>query len=183
MSALQNLGNCLQRWLVLVSAGGCLMTFPAVASCLDQGLMLEHTQIRATAPNAPVAAGYLQITNKTGQPQTLISASAPFSQKTELHDMKHENGVMKMYEIEGGLALPDGLTVALMPRGRHLMFMGLDRQLKTGEAYEISLTFTPCGTVVLPFTVVKRPAHRGDQSASHSGGHSGGRSHSHSHNH
>ena len=64
--------------------------------------------------------------------------------------MKHENGVMKMHEIEGGLALPDGLTVKLMPRGRHLMFMGLNRQLKPDEAYEISLTFT-CGEVVLPF--------------------------------
>ena len=31
--------------------------------------------------------------------------------------MKHENGVMKMHEIEGGLALPDGLTVKLMPKG------------------------------------------------------------------
>ena len=37
---------------------------------------------------------------------------------------------MKMYEIERGLAVPDRLTVALMPKGRHLMFMDLDRQLK-----------------------------------------------------
>lgn len=148
-----------QRVLMLASAGLFLAGSPALASCLDQGLKLEKAQLRATAPNAPVSAGYLQITNMTGQTQTLVAAAAPFSQTAEIHDMKHENGVMKMHEIDGGLVLPDGLTVKLMPKGRHLMFMGLDRQLKDDDRYQITLTFSPCGKVTLPFHVVKTPGH------------------------
>lgn len=171
MLVLYNQMTRVNRRLALAFAGAWLMAFPAAASCLDQGLKLEHTQIRATAPNAPVSAGYLQITNNTGQTQTLISAVAPFSQAAEIHDMKHENGVMKMHEIDGGLVLPDGLTVALMPKGRHLMFMGLDRQLKDGDSYQITLAFTPCGKVTLPFSVVNMTGHKK--------GHKQGHSHSH----
>jgi len=160
-----------QRVLMLASAGLFLAGSPALASCLDQGLKLEKAQLRATAPNAPVSAGYLQITNMTGQTQTLVSAAAPFSETAEIHDMKHENGVMKMHQIDGGLVLPDGLTVALQPKGRHLMFMGLDRQLKPEQSYQITLTFTPCGDVTIPFLVVTTPG----QHKAHK--------HSHSHNH
>ena len=171
MHALNNLITRLYRSVALAFAGVCLMAAPVAASCLETGLMLEHTQIRATAPNAPVSAGYLQITNMTGQTQTLVSAAAPFSQTAEIHDMKHENGVMKMHQIDGGLVLPDGLTVALQPKGRHLMFMGLDRQLKPEQSYQITLTFTPCGDVTMPFLVVTTPG----QHKAHK--------HSHSHNH
>ena len=73
-------------------AGLWFVASPSFASCVDDGLHIAHPQIRATAPNAPVSAGYLQLTNQTGQTQTLISASAPFAGRTELHDMKHEDG-------------------------------------------------------------------------------------------
>ena len=133
------------------------LTVPAFASCQTDGLKFDHAQLRATPPNAPVSAGYLQITNTTGQTQTLVSASASFAKRAEIHDMKHDSGVMKMYEIESGLAVPDRITVALMPKGRHLMFMDLDRQLKEDDMFSVSLEFVPCGRVTLPFHVTRLP--------------------------
>ena len=133
------------------------LTRPAFASCQTEGLKFDHAQLRATPPNAPVSAGYLQIINTTGQTQTLVSASAPFAKRAEIHDMKHDSGVMKMYEIESGVAVPDRLTVALMPKGSHLMFMGLDRQLKEDDILSVSLEFAPCGQVTLPFHVTRLP--------------------------
>jgi len=62
-----------------------------------------------------------------------------------------------MSEIESGLAVPDRQTVALMPKGRHLMFMGLDRQLKEDDIFSITLEFAPCGQVTLPFHVTGLP--------------------------
>ena len=132
-------------------------TGPAFSSCQTEGLKFDHAQLRATPPNAPVSAGYLQITNTTGQTQTLVSASASFAKRAEIHDMKHDSGVMKMYEIESGLAVPDRITVALMPKGRHLMFMDLDRQLKEDDMFSVSLEFVPCGRVTLPFHVTRLP--------------------------
>ena len=130
---------------------------PVFASCQNEGLKFYHAQLRATPPNAPVSVGYLEITNTTGQIQTLISVSAPFAKRAEIHDMKHDAGVMKMFEIESGLAVPDKLTVALMPKGSHLMFMGLDRQLKEDDILSVSLEFAPCGQVTLPFHVTRLP--------------------------
>ena len=62
-----------------------------------------------------------------------------------------------MYEIESGLAVPDRLTVTLMPKGRHLMFMDLDRQLKEDDIFSINLKFVPCGRVTVPFHVTRLP--------------------------
>ena len=133
------------------------LTRPAFASCQTEGLKFDHAQLRATPPNAPVSAGYLQITNSTGQTQTLVSASASFAKRAEIHDMKHDSGFMKMYEIESGLAVPDRLTVTLMPKGRHLMFMDLDRQLKEDDIFSITLEFVPCGRLTVPFHVTRLP--------------------------
>tara|TARA_B100000963_G_scaffold318443_1_gene299558 strand:+ start:589 stop:1134 length:546 start_codon:yes stop_codon:yes gene_type:complete len=133
------------------------LTRPAFASCQTEGLKFDHAQLRATPPNSPVSVGYLQITNTTGQTQTLVSASAPFAKRAGIHDMKHGSGVIKMYEIESGLAVPDRLTVMLMPKGRHLMFMDLDRQLKEDDVFSVTLEFVPCGRVMVPFHVTRLP--------------------------
>ena len=138
---------------------GCLAmaSGPAFAACQAEGLKLDHAQLRTTPPNAQVSAGYLYITNTTGQTQTLLSIAAPFAQRVVIHDMKHDAGVMKMYEIKGALAVPDGLTVALMPKGRHLMFMGLKRQLKEDDVFPVTFEFAPCGQITLPFYVTRLP--------------------------
>lgn len=146
----------LRHLLAPLLVGLCLVSGPTLSSCLDNGLLIEQAQVRATAPNAPVAAGYLRINNQTSRTQTLLSAFAPFSRKAEIHDVKHENGVMKMVRIDGGLVIPDGLTVKLMPRSRHLMFMGLEHQLHEGMKFDITLIFAPCGKIVVPFAVVKK---------------------------
>ena len=147
------------------------LTRPAFASCQTEGLRFDQAQLRATPPNAPVAAGYLQITNTTGQTQTLVSASAPFAKRAEIHYMKHDSGVMKMYEIERELAIPDRLTVALMPKGRHLMFMDLDRQLKEDDIFLVTLEFVPCGRVTVPFHVTRLPGLVHTHGETHTKGH------------
>ena len=156
--AILSLRLVLQSWAAL-AVFIVFLPEPAFANCQTEGLKFNHAQIRATPPNATVSAGYLQITNTTGQTQTLVSVLAPFAQKAEIHDMKIDAGVMKMFEIESGLAVPDRQTVALMPKGRHLMFMGLDRQLKEGDIFSIILEFAPCGQLTLPFHVTGLPGH------------------------
>ena len=166
----------LSLWPVLrrvTLLAGCLilLSAPTFADCQSEGLKLDHAQLRATPPNAPVSAGYLYITNTTGQSQTLLSVAAPFAQRAEIHDMKHDAGVMKMYEIKGGVAVADGLTVALMPKGRHLMFMGLQRQLKEDDVFPVTLEFAPCGQITLPFYVTKLPGPADRHKKTHTEGH------------
>lgn len=108
---------------------------------------------RATLPNAPVAGGYLSITNGGHADDRLVSASADFAKKTEIHEMKMEGDVMKMQALPDGVALPAGATVDLKPGGNHIMFMGLKHPLKEGETVNVTLTFEKAGEVSVPLQV------------------------------
>lgn len=115
---------------------------------------------RATAPNAPVGGGYLTITNNGDSDDRLIAASSPAAAEVQLHEMKMEGDVMKMTELEDGIAVPAGATVTLKPGGLHLMMMGLQSQLVEGESVKVTLTFERAGTVELCLAI-ESPAAQG----------------------
>jgi copper(I)-binding protein len=67
--------------------------------------------------------------------------------------MKMEGNVMRMREVEGGLAIPPGATVALAPGGFHLMMMGLKVPLKEGEKVPVTLVFQKAGSIDIELAV------------------------------
>lgn len=107
---------------------------------------------RATLPNAPVAGGFVTITNK-GEADRLLSATSPISDVVQLHEMKMEGDVMKMNEVAGGIEIPAGGTVTLAPGGLHIMFMGLKERLIEGGSVPVTLTFEKAGTVQIELSV------------------------------
>jgi copper(I)-binding protein len=119
------------------------------------GIELRAPMIRATPPNAPVAGGYLVVTNAGEADDLLVGASVPaeIAARAELHEMEMVDGVMRMAEVEGGIPLPAGETVTLMPGGLHVMLMGLAEGLEAGDMPEVTLTFERAGDVTLPFAV------------------------------
>ena len=130
--------------LLAVSA----IALPAAAHELKVGsLELTNLWARATPPAAAAGGGFLTITNTGSEDDTLIAMSTPVSAKGELHMMEVKDGVMKMREVEGGIALPAGKTVTLAPGGLHLMFIGLKEPLKDGGKVPVTLTFAKAGTV------------------------------------
>lgn len=102
---------------------------------------------RATLPNAPVAGGFLTVTNNGTADDTLVSASAPIAGMTQVHEMAMDGDVMRMRELPDGLPIPAGETVTLEPGGYHLMFMDLTGPLTEGETVPVTLTFAQAGTV------------------------------------
>ncbi len=108
---------------------------------------------RATLPNAPVAGGYLTISNKGAADDRLVSVSTPAAGMAQIHEMKMEGDVMKMNELPEGLVIPAGGSVALAPGGYHLMFMDLTGPLVEGESIIVTLTFEKAGTVEVQIPV------------------------------
>ena len=108
---------------------------------------------RATLPNAPVGAGYLTITNKGAEDDTLVSASSPIAGKTQIHEMKMEGDVMKMNEVEGGLVIPAGQSVMLAPGSFHIMFMDLKEPLVENAMVPVTLTFEKAGPIEIQLVV------------------------------
>jgi len=116
-------------------------------------LIIDNVRIRATPPEAPVAGGYLTITNTGSKIDRLIGVSAPFAVKTEIHEMKIEDNIMRMRRIEGGIEIPADGSVILKPGGRHIMFTQLKEQLTHGEQRTITLVFERHGHINIQVSV------------------------------
>jgi copper(I)-binding protein len=74
----------------------------------------------------------------------------------EVHEMVLHGDVMRMRELEGGLPIPAGETVALQPGGYHVMFMDLAGPFEAGQSVEVTLTFEKAGDLTLTMPVVPR---------------------------
>jgi copper(I)-binding protein len=72
--------------------------------------------------------------------------------------MSVTDGVMKMREMENGIEIPAGETVALKPGGLHIMFMGLTRSFEEGTTVPVVLTFEKAGDVAVDLSVAKMGA-------------------------
>lgn len=132
----------------------------AIAQEITLGsLVIEQPWSRQSPMAADVAAGFLKITNKGQEDDRLVKAETAISTMTQLHDMKMEGDVMKMFELPEGIPIPAGATVELKPKSLHLMFMGLAKPPAAGERFTATLTFEKAGTVDVEFDVLAPGAH------------------------
>lgn len=121
---------------------------------------------RATLPNAPVAGGFLTLTNTGSEDDRLVSASSTIARETQVHEMAMAGDVMKMRQLTDGLVIPAGATIVLEPGGYHIMFMGLSQTLVEGETVAVTLTFEKAGEVTIDLPVGASAA---DAPAGHAG--------------
>jgi periplasmic copper chaperone A len=139
----------------------------ATASYRLGPLLVEAPWARATPGGAPVAAGYLRITNTGASPDRLIGGSLPIAGAVEVHDVAMVDGVMKMRRLESGLEIRPGQTVELKPGGFHLMFTGLRGGLKEGEQVGGTLIFEKGGTLAIEYRVAPIGAQSGSAHSHH----------------
>lgn len=116
-------------------------------------LVVTAPWARATPKGAPVAGGYLRITNTGSAPDRLIGGTFPDANRVEVHTMTMEDGVMRMRPLDQGLEIKPGQTVELKPGGLHLMFMGFNGQLKAGTQAKGTLTFDKAGSVDVTYQI------------------------------
>ena len=135
--------------IILVALGLTMTTAsPSLSQDVHIGdLLIRDAHIRATPPEAPVAGGYVTIVNAGSEIERLISVSAPFAVKTEIHDMKIEDNIMRMRRIDGGIEIPANGSVTLKPGGRHIMFIQLKGQLIHGEERPLTFVFERQGII------------------------------------
>lgn len=138
----------------------------AGAPALAGEISLDRPWSRATPAGAKVGAGYVLIKNAGSANDKLVSATADVAGKVEIHEMKMDNGVMKMRPI-ANLDIPAGKSIELKPGGYHIMFEELKQPLKTGDVVKGSLTFEKAGTLPVEFKVEAMGASGGGMSGEH----------------
>ena len=137
-----------------IAAAIAILAVPAIAHDYKLGsLEIVQPWTRATPATAQSGGGFLTITNKGTTPDRLMSARSTASDKVEVHEVRMENNVMKMRELDKGLEIPAGATVMLKPGGYHIMFMGLKAPFAKDTKVPVTLVFEKAGSLDVELAV------------------------------
>jgi copper(I)-binding protein len=90
-------------------------------------------------------------------PRARASIGADVAERVSLHESREEGGVMKMGPVEGGIEVPAHGTAELKPLGLHVMLMKLNRPLKDGDTFPMTLVFEKQGKVPVEVKVQQAP--------------------------
>lgn len=116
--------------------------------------VVEEPYLRSSLPTSTSGAAFLKLRNQTGRDDRLVAARSGLASRVELHSHREDaNGVMRMGEIEGGVALAAGDTHIFGRGGDHLMFMGLTAPLEQGQLVPVTLVFEQAGEVTITIPV------------------------------
>ncbi len=121
------------RRLLLVPA----LLLSLAAQAQSPAVKVDDPWVRATVAPQKATGAFMQLTS--AQAAKVVAASSPVAGMVEIHEMKMDDGVMKMRPVDA-LPLPAGQAVALKPGSYHVMLMGLQRPIKAGEVVPLTLT-------------------------------------------
>ena len=122
------------NFLILATASATLFATTAVAQ-----VSVKEPWIRATVPQQKATGAFMQLS--TVQATRLVEASSPVAGAVEIHEMKMDNNIMKMRQVNG-IDLPAGKSVDLKPGGYHVMLLDLKEQMKECKTQK-ALTLPP----------------------------------------
>jgi len=129
---------------------------------------VRNAWARLAVPGQSATGVFARLTAPAGA--RLLGGSTPVAAHVDVHEMKMEGDVMRMRELDQGLALPAGETVALSPGGFHLMLTGLKQALPAGSSVPLTLRFVdPQGreaSLLVQVPVVATPP-AGDEASAH----------------
>jgi copper(I)-binding protein len=128
----------------------CLLALVASPALAQVGI--EQPWMRATAPGAKVAGGFMTVHNMGQVPDRLVAASSPVAEGVELHTHIKQGSTMKMRQVPG-FDVPANGRFVLKPGGAHLMFINITRPLKQGERIPVILEFEKAGKVTAEYAV------------------------------
>lgn len=132
-------------------------SFPTVAQqAKTQNLEIVGAFARASPKMVSAGAGFMTI-RSLGESDQLIGFSSPACEQPELHTHIHDNGMMRMRQVDA-IEVPAGGEVKLEPGGFHLMFIGLKGELVMGESVDVTLVFEKAGEVSITLPVKKSGA-------------------------
>lgn len=103
-----------------------------------QSVIVKDAWIRGTVQGQTATGAFMELTGKVNA--RLVGVSTPLTKSAEVHNMKMENGVMKMFPVDG-IDVPAGKTVRLASGGYHVMLTNLQKTLNPGDKVPMQLTF------------------------------------------
>lgn len=141
-----------RRSLLAALVAGALAAPGFAADTSTGAIEVSGAFTRATAPSAMAGGAFMTLTS-TGEADTLLGFTTPACNRPELHTHIHEDGVMKMRQVES-IEVPAGGSAVLEPGGLHLMLIDLNGPLVEGETINVMLMFEHAGEVAVEVPVM-----------------------------
>lgn len=122
-----------------------VMAAVTLAGCEQAQLGVDDAWVRLPAVSSRPGAAYFTV--KGGADATsLLGVSSPAAVRTELHEMKHEGGMMTMTPLKD-VAIPAGSTVRFEPGGKHVMLYDISPEVRAGGKIPLRLAFANGKTI------------------------------------
>ena len=119
-----------------------------------KGISVDTPYVREVPPGQMISASFMTLKNDTDKAIALVKASSDVAKTVELHEHVHDGGMMKMRQIPKIMIPANGVTV-LKPGGYHIMLIGLQRKIKSGDKIKINLEFDNGDKQTITATVKK----------------------------
>ena len=146
--------------LAPLAAGFVLIATPLAA---DGDIAITDPYARSAGPSAQAGAAFMTIENHGAQDDRLTGATADIAERVELHTHdEDDDGVMRMFEVAEGFAIPAGGSRSLARGGEHVMLMGLAEPFEDGATITLTLEFEQAGAVRLDVPVDQERGQHGD---------------------
>ncbi len=116
------------------------MAFNTAQAQID-GPMVFVDQIKSRETKGKNGAVFMNILNNEGDEWNLISASTDICDHVELHTHIQEGDVFRMRSVKE-ISLNPGTVTELKPGGLHVMLIGLKKELKAGDEFQLVLKFS-----------------------------------------
>ncbi len=135
--------------LAVILAAQFLLLEPVLSAQTEvaQNLHVSGAYIRTMPPGRNTTAGFLTITNHGTEDCKVIGASSPLSNRLEFHEHLHQDGMMRMRPVDGGVVLPAGETVTFKPGSLHIMLFNVEQKVVAGEVTQLQFNTDQCGSV------------------------------------
>lgn len=139
---------------------------PEAATGVKAGVELRNAWVRALPPGQTRTAAYLSLHNSGVQPVTVIGARADVAARTELHNSREVDGMMRMEPVPR-LTLEPGESRDFSPGGLHLMLLDLQRMPAVGERVSLCLELAGQSPVCTSAPVLRDAAGQSDDPHRH----------------
>jgi hypothetical protein len=112
---------------------------PLAAQAVTPTVTATDAWVREAPTGRAVTGMFLLLKNTGTAERSVLRGKADVGDTLELHEMKRENGMMRMSPVQR-IAVPAGGETALRPGGYHLMLFGLKKPLVVGDTVRATLT-------------------------------------------
>jgi copper(I)-binding protein len=108
-----------------MTRAGFVLILLLLAACAERAgppVVVNNVVVTAVTRDMPMAAAYLDISNRSGEAIRITRVSSPNYESVEMHETAIEDGIARMRKLDV-VEIPDDETVSFVRGGRHLMLM------------------------------------------------------------